>query len=239
VYVFSNWARRVNVEWGADPERIEVVYPGFPTPELPPVQDRELFTFLFIGTDFERKGGFDVLEAFAAVVGDHPEARLVIVAPDPGSPNPDRAVHSWVGADRRERLLGRMRELEGRGLIARHGLLPREALAGRIYPSADAFVMPTIAEGFGFTNVEAMSFGLPVISSRAGPVEELVADRRTGLLVDAQDPEGLAAVMTSLLEDRVAARRLGADARREFLATFSLERFRSELGALYGAALNA
>ena len=56
-----------------------------------------------------------------------------------------------------------------------------------MYPAADAFVMPTLAEGFGFTNVEAMSHALPVISSRLGPIEEIVAHGETGLLVEPGD----------------------------------------------------
>ena len=45
----------------------------------------------------------------------------------------------------------------------------RIGFRAEIYPEVDAFVMPTHAEGFGFTNIEAMSFGLPVISSTVGP----------------------------------------------------------------------
>jgi starch synthase len=163
----------------------------------------------------------------------------VLVTPEPAARNRDRLLHSWVGAARRQRLLRMMAELERRGLIERHGLLPRAVLAGRIFPGADAFVMPTIAEGFGFTNVEAMSFGLPVISSRVGPVPEVIADRRTGLLVPAQDPAALADAMSRLLADTAAARRLGAAGRKEFLATFTLERFHSRLGGIYRSALEA
>ena len=54
-----------------------------------------------------------------------------------------------------------------------------------LYPQADVFVMPSLAEGFGFTNIEAMSVGLPVISSNIGPMPEVVADGESGLLVAA------------------------------------------------------
>ena len=50
--------------------------------------DADEFTFLFIGTDFERKGGFDVVEAFDRMAGDHPAARLVLVGSDPWERNP-------------------------------------------------------------------------------------------------------------------------------------------------------
>ena len=47
--------------------------------------------------------------------------------------------------------------------------------------------MPAHAEGFGFANVEAMSFGLPVITSTVGAAREIVDDKRGGLLVEPGD----------------------------------------------------
>ncbi|PYQ04672.1 MAG: hypothetical protein DMF83_17680, partial [Acidobacteria bacterium] len=95
-YVFSRWARDLNIRWGADPSKIDVVYPGFPTPPAVDRSGRSVFTFLFVGTDFERKGGFEVVAAFAELAGRRPEARLTLVCPEPAEANPDRAVHSWV-----------------------------------------------------------------------------------------------------------------------------------------------
>lgn len=55
-YVFSQWAHEVNVRWGADPEKLRIVSPGFPDPGPCVRQKRGAFTFLFVGGDFERKG---------------------------------------------------------------------------------------------------------------------------------------------------------------------------------------
>ena len=237
VYVFSRWARDINVRWGADPAKIDVVYPGWPTP--PPVDrvGRETYTFLFVGTDFERKGGFEVIEAFDAVSARHPEARLVLVSHDPRVPHPDRVRHGWVPEARRARALARLAVLEGAGRVVRHPLLPRERLYAELYPAADAFVMPSHAEGFGFTNVEALSFGLPVISARVGAIPEAVVDGRTGRLVAPGDADALAAAMERLATDRSLSTRMGEAARADFLARFTLERFRSEVGRVYREAL--
>jgi glycosyltransferase involved in cell wall biosynthesis len=235
-YVFSRWARDLNVRWGADPGKLDVVYPGFPTPDPVDRAGRDRFTFLFVGTDFERKGGFEVVEAFAQVAGLHPEARLMLVCPDPSVPNPDRAIHAWVAAARRSRVLARLGELERTGRILRRPLLPRATLFAEAYPAADAFVMPSHAEGFGFTNVEALSFGLPVVSSAVGAIPETVADGRTGLLVPPGDVDALAQAMQRLLADPDSARRLGQAGRADFLARFTLERFRAELGRVYREA---
>jgi glycosyltransferase involved in cell wall biosynthesis len=235
-YVFSRWARDLNVRWGADPQKMDVVYPGFPTPAPVDRGGRTHFTFLFVGTDFERKGGFEVVEAFADLTDRRPEVRLMLVCPEPSAANPDRALHSWVTPGRRQRLLARLEELERAGKARRRPLLPRSVLFAEAYPAADAFVMPSHAEGFGFTNVEALSFGLPVVSSRIGAIPETVADGRTGLLVPAGDVSALAAAMDRLLADPALARWLGENARAEFLSRFTLERFRTELARVYREA---
>lgn len=236
-YVFSNWAREVNVRWGADPEKLTVVYPGFPTPPEIRRDDRSTFTFLFVGTDFERKGGFEVVEAFADLHRRHAGARLVIVSSDPRQPNPDRAVHSWVDTSRRARVLEQLDRLEASGVAERHFLLDRGRLLREFYPRADAFVMPSHAEGFGFTNVEALSFGLPVISSSVGPIPEVIRDGVTGFIVPPADVTALAAAMAGMATDPPAAARLGVAARSDFLARFTMKRFRSELGRVYREAV--
>ena len=237
-YVFSRWARDLNIRWGADPSKIDVVYPGFPTPPAVDRSGRSVFTFLFVGTDFERKGGFEVVAAFAELAGRRPEARLTLVCPEPAEPNPDRAVHSWVAPAQRQRVLALLAGLEREKKVVRRPLLPRSVLFAEAYPAADAFVMPSHAEGFGFTNVEALSFGLPVVSSKVGAIPETVAEGRTGFLVPPGDVSALAAAMERLVAEPAHVRRLGEAARADFLSRFTRERFRAELARVYRDALS-
>jgi glycosyltransferase involved in cell wall biosynthesis len=236
VYVFSEWARQLNIRWGADAEKLRVIPPGFRTPLEIERPERGTYTFLFVGTDFERKGGFELVEAFDAVWRAHPHARLVLVGSDPWQRNPDRLVHSWVPAERRARALESLLSLERAGAAQHASWTGREAL-DREFVAADAFVMPTHAEGFGFTNVEAMSFGLPVITSTAGPAGEIVADGRTGIVMPAGDVHALRDAMLRLVTAPDDARRMGQAGRVEFVARFTRERFRTALGALYREVL--
>ena len=192
-YVFSDWARDVTSA-GADPEKLEVIPPGFVTPAAPSGGSPTRSHFLFVGTDFERKGGFDVVEAFDLIRQEQPHVRLVLAGSDPAERNPDRAVHSWVGEQRRTRLLARLDELERLGVASRFAGKCRRSAAlvcrgGRV---CDA----TLAEGFGFTNVEAMSYGLPVVSSEVGPIPETVLHEESGLVVAPGDVEALVEAMS-------------------------------------------
>jgi glycosyltransferase involved in cell wall biosynthesis len=236
-YVFSDWALQVNLRWGADPAKLEVIGPGFPTPPAVDRSARESFTFVFVGGDFERKGGFEVVEAFEQAQRERPEIRLVLAGSDPAQRNPDRLVHSWVSDARRARALQTIATLEREGAVQLLPWVSRDRLLAEIYPGADAFVMPTHAEGFGFTNVEAMSFGLPVVTSTAGPGAEIVRQGRTGLLVAPGDVDGLRDALLSLAADPDRARRMGAAARADYLERFTVERFQAALGAFYRRAL--
>jgi len=68
--------------------------------------------------------------------------------------------------------------------------------------SADLFVRPSIAEGFGVSFIEAMASGVPVIACPTGGVVDLIEDRQTGILVPPNDPQSLNKAMLDLLGDR-------------------------------------
>ena len=108
-----------------------------------------------------------------------------------------------------------------------------------VFPAGDAFVMPTHAEGFGFVSVEAMSFGLPVVTSPVGAGREIVYQEGTGLLVAPGDVDALSRMMARLAGDAGASMRIGAAARAAFLSRFTRDRFRESLGDLYRRAMAA
>jgi glycosyltransferase involved in cell wall biosynthesis len=101
---------------------------------------------------------------------------------------------------------GRDAELTLRA-VARHGPadriifhpIPDDALP-LIYGLADAFVFPSLAEGFGLPPVEAMACGTPVITSNVSSLPEVVGD--AGIQVDPLDVQALADAVVRLLTDR-------------------------------------
>jgi glycosyltransferase involved in cell wall biosynthesis len=86
------------------------------------------------------------------------------------------------------------------------------------YQQADLMVLASCAskdpgligdrDGLPVVLMEAMAMELPVISTRIAGIPELVLDQKTGMLVDPDDPAGLAEAMARLLEDQGLARRL-------------------------------
>jgi glycosyltransferase involved in cell wall biosynthesis len=82
--------------------------------------------------------------------------------------------------------------------------------------------------------VEAMACGVPVVSTRAAGIPELVRHDENGLLVEPRDVSGLAAALTALLEDRSLRERLGAAGRQTVVESFDLRAAARQIAALFG-----
>jgi glycosyltransferase involved in cell wall biosynthesis len=213
IYTFSNWAREIYIEHGLERRKIDVIFPGFDVPVLPERRaERETINFLFIGRDFARKGGPLLIGAFERLKETHKNVSLTIVTREPE----------------------RIKPMAGVTVLP---FMDREKLYRDIYPSADVFVMPTEAEGWGFTNAEAMSFALPVISTSISAIPEIVEHGVTGLLIEPDDREALVAAMGRLAGSSELREEMGRRGRERFITDFSRNVFRARLGDFYQAAL--
>ncbi|HEX4868978.1 MAG TPA: glycosyltransferase family 1 protein, partial [Acidimicrobiales bacterium] len=168
---------------------------------------------LFVGALHPRKGLTTALEALALLPDAPP---LVVVGPPKhGAPAVDAAI------DR----LG----LRGRVELAGH--VDDEQLAC-LYRSAEAFVFPSLFEGFGLPVVEAMASGTPVVTTTAGALPEVAGD--AAVLVPPADSEALAAGIEAARRDHDALRTAGlANAARfrwDALAARTAEVYREVLG---------
>lgn len=147
-------------------------------------------SILFVGNDFERKGGPELLEAFRLVRERVPEALLHIV----GTPHP---IASQPGVE----VLGRV---EGRAAMS------------RLYRDAAVFCLPSFFDPYPLVVLEAMAHGLPVVAAPTCGVPEMVLDDGTGLLVE-HGPDGVARLADALVRVLVNpsyAAQLGAAGRR-------------------------
>ncbi|QBX36056.1 glycosyltransferase family 4 protein [Paracoccus liaowanqingii] len=186
VLVPSPHTRAMLVErYGVAPERITVVRPGTdrpatalaPAPVAPPL-------ILSVGILHPRKG-HDVLIAALAQLADL-DWQAVIAG------NPWDAAHVLALEDQiRDSGLGARLELAGR--------VAPERLA-QLYAQASIFALATRYEGYGIVFDEALSHGLPIVSTRTGAVPDTVP-QDAGLLVAPDDVPALAQALRRLLED--------------------------------------
>jgi len=172
---------------------------------------------LFVGRLDPVKGGPLLLEAFAAVHRDHPEARLDIVGD--GSERP--------------RLEAQARALGA--AVTFHGYLPQEAVADRL-AAADMLVLPSFAEGVPVVLMEAMASRIPVIASRVAGVPELVEDGVSGYLVPPGDTATLTDRLGRLLSDPELCDRMGQAGRAKVAADFDIRAEAERLARLFAGA---
>jgi glycosyltransferase involved in cell wall biosynthesis len=88
------------------------------------------------------------------------------------------------------------------------GFLPYDAMPAE-YSVADLFILPSRRESFGLVLAEAMASSLPVISTTAGAIPEVVENGVTGILVPPEDPEKLANAVIHLLDDSEKMKLMG------------------------------
>lgn len=202
VFAFSRQTRdSLLADYGLPPERVSVVGAGINARRLPGpdrVRTAGPPTVLFVGNDFERKGGHTLLRAFAEVREQLPQARLLLVGSPPRIPaQPGVAV------------LGRLHDHE-------------QVL--RLYQQADVFCLPSTFDPFPLVLLEAMAHGLPCVSTATCGVPDVLTAGRDGVLVQAGDPVELSRALLGLLQDPQRAVQVGAAGRRRVLEAFTWER---------------
>ncbi|OQW68778.1 MAG: hypothetical protein BVN34_08920 [Proteobacteria bacterium ST_bin12] len=101
-----------------------------------------------------------------------------------------------------------------------------ESCVYRELENAHIFVMPSNEEGIGVAVMEAMGMGIPVITTNAGGLPELVTDGKTGLIVPSANPEALAAKIIHLIESPDLAFKIAKNAIKDIE-----KNHRSEVGA--------
>ena len=158
------------------------------------------FLWLTVGGIEPRKGSLELMEAFAKVVRARPSACVLAVVG--GHAFQDHAPY-------RERALARAAALgvtEGRDL-ALLGTVDDAELPSW-YHAADAFVFPSVVEGWGIAVLEALAARLPVVTSDIPVFREYLVAGRDAVLVPPHDPAALADAMRTVSADARLRRRL-------------------------------
>ncbi len=101
-----------------------------------------------------------------------------------------------------------------------------------LYPSFDLLLVPSRTEAHGLVAAEALSCEVPVVAARVGGLREIV-DLECGRLVPAGEPEGFAAAIRALLDDRTGLQRLGKRGREIICDRWSREAMLSATEQVY------
>lgn len=103
-----------------------------------------------------------------------------------------------------------------------------------IYLVTDILIAPSRREAFSLTLLEAASFALPIIASRVGGNSEAVIDQETGILVESEDVNELAAAIKALLNNMEVRTKMGRKGRKQYEDSFSSHTMINKTIEVYG-----
>lgn len=198
---WSAWAKGSLVdEYGIPAGKITVIPPGIDLArwrfERKPPSAATL-RVLFVGGDFERKGGPPLVDALRRCR----DKGLAITAD---------IVSKSAGSYSREE-----------GVRVHDGLAPNSPELRRLFEEADIFVLPTRGDCLPLVILEALASGLPVVSTDAGAIPEAVTDAVEGRIVPPDRPELLASAIGDLAADPAARGRMSERSREKAERRFS------------------
>jgi len=204
IFTFSEYLRQSFIRnYGVDPSRVHNVGGGINLNDLPEPaanKDYRANRILFIGTEFTRKGGPQLLKAFRAVREAIPSAELHIVGPTQVADLPPGAFS--------------------------HGHLSKSDPSQRLrleslFRDATVFALPSLYEPFGIAPLEAMLYQLPAVVTNAWALAEFVNPGVNGDVVDKGSVDDLAKTLIQVLSnsDRLAA--MGRKGREMVLSRYT------------------
>jgi glycosyltransferase involved in cell wall biosynthesis len=199
---WSDWAKwSLTNDYAVDAAKIRVIAPGaadayFEIGARRHADERQLGLprVLFVGGDFERKGGPLLLESMRGPLGERCELHVVTKEALP----PMRNVHVY------------------------NGLGPNSPELLRLFEQADVFVLPSRGECLAVVLMEATAAGLPIVTTDIAALGEAVDPNKSGLLIPPADGRSLQSALETLVGDASLRQRMGRAglelARRKFSA---------------------
>jgi glycosyltransferase involved in cell wall biosynthesis len=141
-------------------------------------------------------------------------------------------------------LIGETRD-ETKRLLEKYGstnvrltgpLSPQEVAAW--YRQSNAFVFPSVNEGFGIVLLEAMASGLPVVASKGTGADDCVTHGKDGFIFPARNPEALAELLLRCHRQPHQAKSIGKNARAKIEAEFTLAHYNRRIIDLYKSVVD-
>lgn len=203
----SNISKSLREQYGIPDSKIVLAGVGSNVPIddiIPENDDYQNKNILFVGIDWIRKGGPDLLRAFEKVLEKHPQATLTIVGASP------------------EIKLANCRAV---------GKIPIEEMKQH-FQKASVFCLPTKMEPFGVAFIEALYYKLPIVATNVGAIPDFVETGKNGYLVEPGDVDGLARYLDMLLSDPIKSKAFGQHGFALAQANYSWDRVAEKMSGV-------
>ncbi len=207
----AQWGKYEICRLGVDPDRFA------PRPTRPA---NAAFELLCVGRLTPAKGQAILLDALALLIASGFKVRLTFVGN-----GPDRSA-----LEAQTERLALSDSVEFAGAVNQDSILD-------YYARADAFVLPSFAEGLPVVLMEAMAMELPCVTTHITGVPELIKNGLNGYLAAPSDVDGLAAAIGYLIDHPVQSRQIALAGRAKVLADYTLSTSVERLAAVFAKRL--
>lgn len=220
IVLSESWKEFYTTNLGLKSEQVVVLTNPVEMPAtIPQRAGKESVNFVFLGRIGQRKGAFDLIRAFSMLPSEQQSKSTLILAGD-GEVESARQLIESLNLGERITVLDWINTQQRNELLAK----------------ADVFVLPSYNEGLPMALLEAMSWGLSVITTPVGGIPEVVTQSVTGLLVNPGNIQELSDALKLLIEDQNLRLSLGTNARAR-VAPFDVKNYSLSLGDIYRKAL--
>jgi len=206
IFTMSEYLRRSFIDdFGIHESKVANIGAGINLANIPVRHEKnyENNEILFLGVDFYRKGGLQLLKAFRIVTERLPGAKLHIIGP------------------KRVKIENKLcRHVQFHGYISKSDAVGQKLLA-RIMNDCSLFVLPSLYEPFGIAPLEAMAHQLPCILTDRWAFPEMVTPGFNGDLVPFGNVELLSQKVLCMLRDPDKLKNMGNNARRFVLENYT------------------
>ena len=174
--------------------------------------DQSLFKFVYLAHFRPGKNHVWLVRSIAPALRKHPEARLILCGQD------------LYGVAKRVQDVIKKEGLEEQ--IIMPGLIPRQS-------KVDCAIVASRAETFGFSYIEPMFNGLPVVGTLVGVGKEIIINEETGMFIDLKRPASLSRAVEYILQNKDHAREMGSNARMLVHSRFTYSAVAQKLVTIY------
>ncbi len=209
IVTWSDWARKSVIDdHGVARNKVTTIPPGARLEhfEEPSFECRHKSRILFVGGDFARKGGWDLLRVFEAHFQDCAELHLVTNQPISDLP---------------------------RNTFLHHNVAPYTKRWHDLFRAAEILVLPSYAEAYGLVLQEAAAAGLTLIGSRVGGIPEIIIEGENGFLIEPGNRPELTLSLSMLLSDRALLKRMRLRSRQLAVGNYDAAANFRKLGDLF------
>jgi len=197
------------------PDQVVFILPNPINDVSPPVTGSERQAVLFLGHITRKKGVLDLLQAWAEVRTELPEAELWLAGPDL-----EGIVRNLTSAELKQ------------SRVVYHGLVEGEAKQHLLKESA-LMALPSYFEGLPIVVLEALGMGLPVVATPVGAIPEVITDGDEGLLVPVGDIQAISGAIIRLLENPESRFQMGKLGYERISQRYHIDRISVELATIY------